>query len=222
MDSARPRNRFDPDIAAELYITNGDTLDDAYHEHGILGFTPEGSEPARRERLAASCSRTTRRTCRPSSSATCCSRSTSPSPRPTRRTRCRTWATPCGTSTSTSSPTPTAIRSPSRSTAKRSLGDVQMRYRINGGQVQTGADAGGAGRRALQQRARRLLPPPARRGARAPSRVTRSRSGSRRGGKHSVALHLHGAARVRRQGADPVGRELHGRRPTQDRTGRTT
>jgi hypothetical protein len=38
-------NRFDPDISAELYITNGDTLDDAYHEHGILGFTPEGSEP---------------------------------------------------------------------------------------------------------------------------------------------------------------------------------
>jgi len=38
-------NRFDPDISAELYITNGDTLDDAYHTHDILGFTPEGSEP---------------------------------------------------------------------------------------------------------------------------------------------------------------------------------
>ena len=36
----RPRPR------AELYITNGDTLDDAYHTHGILGFTPEGSVPA--------------------------------------------------------------------------------------------------------------------------------------------------------------------------------
>ena len=36
-------NRFDPDIGAELYITNGDLTDDAY-ENGILAFTPEGSE----------------------------------------------------------------------------------------------------------------------------------------------------------------------------------
>jgi hypothetical protein len=35
---------FDPDLSAELYITNGDALDDAYHEQGILGFTPEGTE----------------------------------------------------------------------------------------------------------------------------------------------------------------------------------
>ena len=35
---------FDPDLSSELYITNGDALDDAYHEHGILGFTPEGTE----------------------------------------------------------------------------------------------------------------------------------------------------------------------------------
>ena len=37
-------NRFDPDLSSELYITNGDALDDAYHEHHILGFTPEGTE----------------------------------------------------------------------------------------------------------------------------------------------------------------------------------
>ena len=37
-------NRFDPDIGAELYITNGDLTDDAYKE-GILAYTPEGSEP---------------------------------------------------------------------------------------------------------------------------------------------------------------------------------
>ncbi len=36
-------NRFDPDIGAELYITNGDLTDDAY-EYGILAFTPEGTE----------------------------------------------------------------------------------------------------------------------------------------------------------------------------------
>jgi murein tripeptide amidase MpaA len=34
---------FDPDLSSELYITNGDTLDDGYHDHGILGFTPEGT-----------------------------------------------------------------------------------------------------------------------------------------------------------------------------------
>ena len=33
---------FDPDLSSELYITNGDALDDAY-QHGILGFTPEGT-----------------------------------------------------------------------------------------------------------------------------------------------------------------------------------
>jgi hypothetical protein len=37
-------NRFDPDLSSELYITNGDALDDAYHSYGILGFTPEGTE----------------------------------------------------------------------------------------------------------------------------------------------------------------------------------
>jgi murein tripeptide amidase MpaA len=45
LDEDESINRFDPDLSAELYITNGDTLDDAYHAHGILGFTPEGSEP---------------------------------------------------------------------------------------------------------------------------------------------------------------------------------
>ncbi|MET0683674.1 MAG: M14 family metallopeptidase, partial [Solirubrobacteraceae bacterium] len=45
LDADTSENRFDPDISAELYITNGDALDDAYHEAGILGFTPEGSEP---------------------------------------------------------------------------------------------------------------------------------------------------------------------------------
>ena len=35
-------NRFDPDIGAELYITNGDLTDDAYAA-GILAYTPEGT-----------------------------------------------------------------------------------------------------------------------------------------------------------------------------------
>ena len=36
---------FDPDLGAELYITNGDTLDTAYNREGILAYTPEGIRP---------------------------------------------------------------------------------------------------------------------------------------------------------------------------------
>ena len=36
---------FDPDLGAELYITNGDTLDTAYNRKDILAYTPEGSVP---------------------------------------------------------------------------------------------------------------------------------------------------------------------------------
>jgi murein tripeptide amidase MpaA len=35
---------FDPDLGAELYITNGDTLDTAYNQKEILAYTPEGTE----------------------------------------------------------------------------------------------------------------------------------------------------------------------------------
>jgi zinc carboxypeptidase/immune inhibitor InhA-like protein len=35
--------QFDPDLGAELYITNGDTLDTAYNTYGILAYTPEGT-----------------------------------------------------------------------------------------------------------------------------------------------------------------------------------
>ena len=35
---------FDPDLGAELYITNGDTLDTAYNQKNILAYTPEGTE----------------------------------------------------------------------------------------------------------------------------------------------------------------------------------
>ncbi|MDQ3879820.1 MAG: M14 family metallopeptidase, partial [Chloroflexota bacterium] len=45
LDADTSRNRFDPDLSAELYITNGDTADDAY-THGVLSFTPEGTAPA--------------------------------------------------------------------------------------------------------------------------------------------------------------------------------
>ena len=43
-DDADPAiTTFDPDLGAELYITNGDTLDTAYNQKGILAYTPEGT-----------------------------------------------------------------------------------------------------------------------------------------------------------------------------------
>ena len=107
-------NRFDPDIGAELYITNGDLTDDAYTA-GILAYTPEGSLPDlpnvsgfefqdveadieaefQRHKLFALDLARRRPTTRP--------------------TRSRTWATRSRTSTSSPSRTPTAIRSPCRS-----------------------------------------------------------------------------------------------------------
>jgi hypothetical protein len=43
-DDANPAIKtFDPDLGAELYITNGDTNDYAYAEKQILSYTPEGT-----------------------------------------------------------------------------------------------------------------------------------------------------------------------------------
>jgi len=44
-DDANPAiPTFDPDLGAELYITNGDTNDYAYRDKDILSYTPEGTE----------------------------------------------------------------------------------------------------------------------------------------------------------------------------------
>ena len=58
-----------------------------YDAYRTISFTPEGT--ARASTAAASCSRTSRPTCRPSSSATCSSRSTWRARRTTRATRSR-------------------------------------------------------------------------------------------------------------------------------------
>ena len=92
----------------------------------------------------------------------------------TRATRSRTWATRRRTSRSTRSTSPTATRRPSRSTAKR---DARPRRRCTTASTTAasrpaetsewrGGERYGAHRR-------RLLPPPARRGPRAPTPATR-------------------------------------------------
>ena len=97
-----PATGSTPTCRAELYITNGDTLDDAYRTHKILGYTPEGTPRPprhRRQRVRVRGRRGGRSSS--SSAGTCCSRSTSRSRPPTRRTPCRTWATRRRTSAST-------------------------------------------------------------------------------------------------------------------------
>ena len=117
---------------------------------------PTGTSPA-------SSSRTTRTTSRRSSSATCCSRSTSRSrPRPGRavlapRQR-RAGLLRRGVRRSYGDPQAVEV------SAKRSLGDVRPRYRINDGAVAAGPDQGAARGRALRQRGGHRLPAPARRG----------------------------------------------------------
>ena len=156
-------NRFDPDLGAELYITNGDTLEDAYTQ-GILAFTPEGSEPDPAKvppGRPASSSRTTRPTSRRSSSVTGCSRSTSRSRPRTRRIRCRTWATRRATSTSTRSATPTATRSGSRSRRRSRWGRSASAGGSTTGRSRPATRAASTRARGSDG-ARHLLRPPAR------------------------------------------------------------
>ena len=44
-------NRFDPDLSSELYITNGDELDDAYHNYGHPRVHARGHRGRRPQRL---------------------------------------------------------------------------------------------------------------------------------------------------------------------------
>ena len=124
----RPAIRdFHPGLSSDvLYVTNGETTDYAHAGSGALAWTPELSAGCP---TAGSCSRTTRRSCRRSSSATCRSRCPWPSRRATRTTRNRSSAsrpsrsTPRATTrtrtgsraSTSSSTTPTVIPSRSRS-----------------------------------------------------------------------------------------------------------
>ena len=76
-----------------------------------------------------------------------------------------------------------------------------------------GADRGGPGRRAVQQRPGRLLPPPPRSGEGHRAAATASRSGSRAAGSTPRTSPTTAVSESGAQGADPGGRELHGPAP---------
>ena len=191
-DVRQPRQSGDrglpPGLSSDvLYVTNGETTDYAHAGRGTLAWTPELSPAAR---PAASSSPTTRRWSRRSSSGTCPSRSRWPTPRPTRTTRSRASASRPSRSTwrartrtrrdpgrnlrfnySYGDPQPVAV------IAKRSLGAVTAKWKVNGGAEQSAPTTSGT--------AARSTPPPASTTTRfaasspAPNRVTRSRCGSR-------------------------------------------
>ena len=145
-------NRFDPDIGAELYITNGDLTDDAYavrhprlHAGGHRVGRPE------RVRLRVPGRRAADRGGVPAPSAV--------------RARPRAFgggpgqpdlaprATRRRTSTSSRSRTPTATRSPCRSWPRSRSATSSMRYRINDGPVKTVNTAPFAGGERFDQEA---------------------------------------------------------------------
>ena len=146
LDATRP-DRYDPDLSAELYITNGDTMDDAYHKYGTLGLDARDgvASPAADERLSVFEFQDSRPTSRPSSRRTCRSRSTSPRRPRTRRTRSRTSATSVQdfyvTTFAVSYGDPQTVEVD----AKRVARQRAMHYRVNGGRGAAGADQGGAG-----------------------------------------------------------------------------
>ena len=113
---------YDPDVAAELYITNGETTDHAHAKYGTLAWTPEMdvSDPERGGGSSEFISRTPTRTSRRRSRRTSRSRSTSPARPRTRRTRSPTSATRRPTSRSRRSSCPTAARRTCRSTPSAS------------------------------------------------------------------------------------------------------
>ena len=159
--------------------------------YGTLSWTPEldVADPRAAAAAAASSSRTPRPTCRPRSRRTSRSRSTWRSRPTTRRTRSRTSAT------RRADFEVDAVRDVLRRPADRA-GQRQARARrgrrctsaSTAARSTPAADQRVAGRRALRRGRRRLLPPRPRRRAGHQARATRSRCGSRRGGKRSQSF----------------------------------
>ena len=125
---------FDPDVGAELYTTNGDTNDHMYNRRRR---SRSRRRAPRRPRAASSRSRTTRPTSRTSSSGTCSSRSTSrgrrPDPTHPAAILGNTPANFVVDDFNVSFGNPQTVQV----NARRDLGQITLRYRVNGGRTQT-------------------------------------------------------------------------------------
>ena len=191
-------------------------------EHGHAGL--DAGAVRRLRRAAGSSSPTTRRWCRPSSSGTCRSRSPWRTRRPDpddpksvlgpddqavlpeerRPLQGRDPRQPTSRSPySYGDPQPVAV------IAKRSLGAVTAKWKVNGGAVQS-APTPGVDRREVHP-GRRLLPPGPRRGHRGRTPGDSVEVWFEGGGQTSDVVHLPGGLRDRQQGPRGGGRGLHRR-----------
>ena len=217
---------FDPDVSAELYTTNGDVTGDAWGNWAPRP-TPSSSTaaPARRRRHrrrarlarpAASSSRTTRPTSRPSSQknlgfALDLAKSAKRPGRAGRRTSATRRRTSCRRRSRSRYGDPQTVEV----NAKRSLGNVRVYWQVNGGA--RAARPTVASTRAASATASPGTyyhqPPRHRSSGAKPGDKVKVWFG--RGDSRLGAVHLHGQAGHRQQGAADGGRGLHGpqRRP---------
>ena len=221
------RRRYDPDLSAELYTTNGETNDNGYSRYKTLGWTPEMdvSDPDRGGGESVFEFQDSRPTCRTRSTRTCRSRSTWPS-------RPKDPANPVerlGIDVPDFVPATFAVSYGDPQTvevnAKRELGKVRVRYQINGGATKSadttewkgGERFGGEG--VYFHRLRGEVS-----GAKAGDKV-KVWFESLKAGKRSDSFTYELKTDTGNRGAGAVGRGLHrpaNARPTRTSTARTT
>jgi hypothetical protein len=140
-DDADPAIKtFDPDLGAELYITNGDTNDYAYRDKDVLSYTPEGT-PASDVSLTGfefedkeSAIKAEFQRHLPFSLDLAESAANPEQPQSHLGNTVRNFYVD-------SFPVSYGDPQPVQVTAKRSLGELELRYRVNGGAVKTAATA---------------------------------------------------------------------------------
>ena len=166
---------FDPDVGADLYTTNGDTNDHMYKSTKTISFTPEGTAAAtgsvfafqdneadvqaefeRHVQFALDLARS------------------APDPTHPISHLGNTPAKFVVDKFNVSYGNPQTVQV----NARRDLGQIQLRYRVNGGRDADGVHVRVAGRQALRRRGRLLVPPHARAGDGARARATTWRCGS--------------------------------------------
>ena len=156
---------FDPDVGAELYTTNGDTNDHMYKStaHDLVHAR---GQPGRRPPAAASAFQDSRPTCRRSSRshvqfALDLARSADDPSRPESHLGNKVAELRLDDfKVSFGNPQTVQVN------ARRDLGKITLRYRVNGGRTQTKSTNEWTGRPPLRRRGRLLVPPHARAGHR--------------------------------------------------------
>ena len=156
-------------MGAELYTTNGDTNDHMYKSTRTLSFTPEGSEaatgsvfvvPGRRGDVQAEFERHVQFALDLARSADDPSRPESHLGNKVPNFVVDDFAVSYG------NPQTVQVN------ARRDLGKITLKYRVNGGRTQTKSTSEWRGRPPLRRRGRLLVPPHARAGHRHEARAT--------------------------------------------------